>query len=421
MLFTFIVFGFMLQTKAQNTNRIQAKSFVQVSPGVQVDGTQTCIGWITNGAYAYYGNVNFGQGNTIFRVNTSSIQSGSAVEIRLDSPGGVLAGKLVLPNTGDWSKYETVETKLAPIMGTHGLYLVFTGGEGYVLNLAWFEYLQQTPQQATKYTAANKRIQADSYVKVTNYVNKADIGGSEGTCIGWISNGDYAYYGNFDFGNSTSYFRARASSATEGGNIEIRLDNPAGSIIGKLVVSNTGDWGKYETNAIQIYPTSGNHDLYLTFSGGQGYLLNLAWFEFSPSGFDAVNSSNTGYGNSSNVSESEIFNNWNKSTVINGTRCATYFYLAKRTTITRIMNYHWNNGRGQTPGQIGIKSADGRNLGFWNSVGTSGTGGATNVNWEARPNIVLEPGIYEITDSDIGTWSQNYASFGAGFSMVYGQ
>jgi hypothetical protein len=117
----------------------------------------------------------------------------------------------------------------------------------------------------------------------------------------------------------------------------------------------------------------------------------------------------------------EIFNNWNKAFVDNSSSGPTYFYISKPTTITRISNYHWNNGNGKNAGQIGLKGPDGRTYGPWNTVGTSGTGGAQNVNWVAIPNVNLYPGVYQILDSDNATWSNNAGSFGCGFSSVMGK
>lgn len=116
----------------------------------------------------------------------------------------------------------------------------------------------------------------------------------------------------------------------------------------------------------------------------------------------------------------EIFNNWNKAGVSNGPASPTYFYVSKQTTVTRIINYHWNDMRGKAPGQVGLRGQDGRTYGPWQASGTSGTGGATNVNWIVYPNITLPPGLYQILDSDVPSWSYNGGSFGAGFSVVNG-
>jgi hypothetical protein len=106
--------------------------------------------------------------------------------------------------------------------------------------------------------------------------------------------------------------------------------------------------------------------------------------------------------------------------VTNNPSSATYFYLSTQTTITRITNYHWNDMRGKAPGQIGLRGPDGETYGPWPSTGTSGTGGAANVNWIVAPNVTLQPGLYQILDSDPPCWSHNSGSFGAGFSSVNG-
>lgn len=117
----------------------------------------------------------------------------------------------------------------------------------------------------------------------------------------------------------------------------------------------------------------------------------------------------------------ELFNNWNKAMVYNGPTGSTYFYLSRQTTITRIITYHWNNGRGRSPGQIALLGPDGRVYGPWNAAGTSGTGGASNVNWIVTPNITLPAGLYLVNDSDPSTWSHNSGSFGSGFTSVSGR
>jgi len=113
-----------------------------------------------------------------------------------------------------------------------------------------------------------------------------------------------------------------------------------------------------------------------------------------------------------------IFQNGNRYTVFNGTKNNTYFYVWETTVISSILNYHWNNGKGSRPGQIGLRNTRGLELGNWQATGSDGMRGVKNANWTVYPNITLQPGIYQITDSEIGTWSQNSGSYGAGFSIV---
>ncbi|MGJ8639765.1 MAG: carbohydrate-binding protein [Opitutaceae bacterium] len=98
-----------------------------------------------------------------------------------------------------------------------------------------------------------------------------------------IQNGDWAAYYNVDFGSGVNAFEARVASATAGGNIEIRLDSPTGTLVGSCAVGNTTGWQAWETVSSSISNVSGVHHLYLVFTGGSGYLFNLNWFSFASS------------------------------------------------------------------------------------------------------------------------------------------
>ncbi|MBR3503288.1 MAG: hypothetical protein IKO07_03470 [Clostridia bacterium] len=83
-----------------------------------------------------------------------------------------------------------------------------------------------------------------------------------------------------------------------------------------------------------------------------------------------------------------------------------------------ISTYHWNNGRGATPGEISLFDDDGMCLGTWDAVGRSGSG-AENVYWDVFPNITLKAGSrYYVGDSSTATWSHNSGSDDAGFIEI---
>ncbi len=102
-----------------------------------------------------------------------------------------------------------------------------------------------------------------------------------GECLGYIENGDYAVYKAVNFGEGAQSFKARISSATSGGNIEIRLDSPTGTLAGTCPVAGTGDWQTWTDVTCNISGVSGKHDLYLKFTGDSGYLFNINWFTFT--------------------------------------------------------------------------------------------------------------------------------------------
>lgn len=99
--------------------------------------------------------------------------------------------------------------------------------------------------------------------------------------IGYIENDDYAVYQNINFGSGAAKFQVRSSSATTGGNIEIRLDSITGPLAGTCKVSGTGDWSTWDNSTCDVTDVKGTHDLYLKFTGGDGYLFNVNWFKFT--------------------------------------------------------------------------------------------------------------------------------------------
>ena len=115
---------------------------------------------IHNGDYIKLQNVAFG--NKIPRTFTARVASGlrgGQIEIRIDSLGGQLLGRLEVPATGGWEKWQTITLDLtAYATGTHDLYLAFTGRKGPKLfNFDWWEMrgLEQVnmPLFQTKFTA----------------------------------------------------------------------------------------------------------------------------------------------------------------------------------------------------------------------------------------------------------------------------
>ncbi len=115
-----------------------------------------------------------------------------------------------------------------------------------------------------------------------------------------------------------------------------------------------------------------------------------------------------------------LFDNGNIAGVDNGPSQPTTFSLSTAHVITLIQNYHWNSARGATPGTIGLRDANGRLYGPWQSVGSPGQGGVPNAYWTVRPDIMLPAGVYSVIDSHPASWSRNGGSQQRGFTRVEG-
>ncbi len=104
---------------------------------------------------------------------------------------------------------------------------------------------------------------------------------------------------------------------------------------------------------------------------------------------------------------------------LNNATAPVKFTLDRTRTISRIRNYHWNNGQGKTPGTIGLRDAAGKVYGPWPATGDLGQGGVKNAYWEVLPNVTLPPGEYTVADSDPATWAQNTETGGRGMCEVW--
>lgn len=127
--------------------------------------------------------------------------------------------------------------------------------------------------------SAFTKIEAESYSDQSGIQNGSCEEGGEAAA--YIENGDYAVYKNVNFENGAASFKARVSSATNGGNIEIRLDSVTGTVAGTCEVKATGDWQTFVDATCNISSVSGKHDVYLKFTGESGYLFNINWFTFA--------------------------------------------------------------------------------------------------------------------------------------------
>lgn len=118
----------------------------------------------------------------------------------------------------------------------------------------------------------------------------------------------------------------------------------------------------------------------------------------------------------------DLYNNTNTGGVSNRPAGKSAFSLNATAQIAQIVTYHWNNGRGATPGTISLQAnANGRIFGPYRARGTAGQGNAQNVNWIADVNVTLPAGSYVVLDSDPNTWSQNAGSAYRGFVIVRGR
>ena len=125
------------------TSEIEGSSYSSIR-GLETETTADTtgeydLGYVNDGAYAAYKNVNFGTSVSQVSVRTASGGNGGTLEFHLDSPTGTLLGTATLPVTNGYQMWKTVTATISGASGVHDLYLVFHGSGG-IANLNWFQF-----------------------------------------------------------------------------------------------------------------------------------------------------------------------------------------------------------------------------------------------------------------------------------------
>jgi arabinoxylan arabinofuranohydrolase len=96
-----------------------------------------------------------------------------------------------------------------------------------------------------------------------------------------IKSGGHIRVCSVDFGDKeATSFTASLACASDGGAIELRLDQPDGKLIGTLPVKPTGGGDQWQTQSCTTSGATGVHDLFFVFSGDNTGSLNFDWWMF---------------------------------------------------------------------------------------------------------------------------------------------
>jgi type 1 glutamine amidotransferase len=129
---------------------IEAEDFDEQS-GIQIVGNSNLAGvaYINDGDFIRFDNVDFANGPVSGGVRASSATNGGVIEFRTESTNGPLIATTTVTNTGDWRTPEIFPITMvdptgyadgSEFLGTQTLYLVFTGGNGFLIALEKFRF-----------------------------------------------------------------------------------------------------------------------------------------------------------------------------------------------------------------------------------------------------------------------------------------
>lgn len=147
--------------------------------------------------------------------------------------------------------------------------------EGVVTLSPETQEIPETPETPAK--SAFETIEAESY-SAQEGIKTEDLS-TGGQNIGFIENGDYAVYSKLDFGDGAYSFGGKISG--NACTMELYLDSMNDSPVAKVDFKGTSGFSDYQDIMFNIPKITGTHNLYIKFTGGEGYLMNADSFIFS--------------------------------------------------------------------------------------------------------------------------------------------
>jgi beta-glucanase (GH16 family) len=127
--------------------QIQAESYDAASAVTRETASEggQDVGYISNGDWMQYNNVDFGTGGV--RDFVARVASGAGagvsglVEVRIDSRGNAPIGSFALGSTGGWQTWQSIPGNVSNVSGRHTVFLTFTSGQpNDFVNVNWFQF-----------------------------------------------------------------------------------------------------------------------------------------------------------------------------------------------------------------------------------------------------------------------------------------
>ena len=165
---------------------------------------------------------------------------------------------------------------------TNGDYcgLGYTNIEYYINDLTVDSFpagvVELSPENSIDPISAFETIEAESYASQEGVRTEDTAGGGQN--IGFIENGDWIMFRKVDFEDGAESFTGRISGYAS--KIEIYTDSLNGTPAATVNFAGTSGFSDYQELSFTIPKITGTHNLYLKFTGGEGYLLNMDSFVF---------------------------------------------------------------------------------------------------------------------------------------------
>ncbi len=125
-------------------------------------------------------------------------------------------------------------------------------------------------------------IEAEEYNTKSSSTIETIGTGNAGEGIGYIESGNTLTYKDIDFGSGGGTLFSAVVASEQNTNIQVRLGNESGALLGTLSDASTGGWDTYENKSATVSNVTGKQDIILVFSGP----VNIDSFKFSQSTYE---------------------------------------------------------------------------------------------------------------------------------------
>lgn len=190
-------------------------------------------------------------------------RSGNTVWIAPDGTEKFAAGKTMTKASGTAASIRTPSEE-----GEYRIYTVDANGK-----------VIAESSHILRISGSGSVIEAESFTAQSGVdTENCSEGGSD---VAYIENGDWIGFKDVDFANGADSIDFRIGSNGAKATLEVHLGAPDGTRIGSMDVAGTGGWQTWNTQNCPIDLTTGVHDVYFVFRGGEGYLYNLNWWKLN--------------------------------------------------------------------------------------------------------------------------------------------
>lgn len=128
-----------------------------------------------------------------------------------------------------------------------------------------------------------ERVEGETFNEQSGVETEPSAAG--GMALANLEDGDWVRVRGVDFGaDGAESFAASVASDGSGGSIELHLDAADGTLVGTCTVTPSGGWQEWTETTCGVDGATGEHDLYLVFTGGDSFLFNVDHWMFTPVG-----------------------------------------------------------------------------------------------------------------------------------------